>query len=87
MFGREKLELLFRAEASIAFFGTAVYEICDGGVLTNFLPSKSTNSYLNHLTFGKQVIFEYSVAVLILFFTTSSEIKRIFVSNCQVVYF
>lgn len=87
MFGREKLELLFRAEASIAFFGAAVYEICDGGVLTNFLPSKSTNSDLNHLTFGKQVIFEYSVTVLILFFTTSSEIKRTFVSNCQVVYF
>ena len=37
MFGREKLELLFRAEASIAFFGAAVYEICDGDVLTNFL--------------------------------------------------
>ena len=49
-------------------FKAAVYQICDGGVVRNFLPSKSTNFYQNHLNFGKQVIFEYSAAVLILFF-------------------
>ena len=88
MFGREKLELLFREGNFFQRFKAAVYQICDGGVVRNFLPSKSTNFYQNHLNFGKQVIFEYSATVLILFFfTASSEIKRTFVSNCQFVFF
>ena len=68
MFGREKLELLFREGNFFQRFKAAVYQICDGGVVRNFLPSKSTNFYQNHLNFGKQVIFEYSATVLILFF-------------------
>lgn len=64
MFGREKLELLFREGNFFQRFKAAVYQICDGGVVRNFLPSKSTNFYQNHLNFGKQVIFDFDSGFL-----------------------